>query len=314
MSNLIFTANIVAPVFLIIFLGIFLRWRGLLPLDFNSMTSKLVFNVAMPALLFQKLSSIPFSQIFNPKLILFIIAALCVMFGLSWIVSLFFTKNGKDQGTFIQASFRGNFAILGFALINNAFGADALGYAAIVLAFIMPLYNVLSIIGLTVPLHREQSLGLLHTFVTIVTNPLILAAVIALPFSIFQWPVHPVVTQTIDYLAGLTLPLALIGIGSTLSFHSVIGDKRLTAAATAMKIIVVPLICVPTAIWFGFRGQNLGILFFMFAAPSAIASYIMAEALGSNGRLAANIVLVSTIASLFTISLGIFILRTLGYF
>lgn len=314
MANLIFTANIVAPVFIIVFLGIFLRRRGIIHEQFNSMTSKLVFNVAMPSLLFQKLSSIPISEIFNLKLIVFIMSALTFMFGLSWAVSGIFAHNGKDQGAFIQAAFRGNFAIMGFALINNAFGPQALGHAAIVLAVIMPLYNVLSIIGLTVPLHREQSMGLLHTIVKIITNPLIIAAVIALPFSIFNVPVHSIVTRTIDYLAALTLPLALIGIGASLSFQSVIGDRTLTAMATAMKIIIMPVLCTTAAILLGFRGQNLGILFFLFAAPSAIASYIMAEALGSNGRLAGNIVLVSTLSSLFTISLGIFILRSLGYF
>jgi malonate transporter and related proteins len=314
MENIIFTARVVAPVFIIIFLGLILKQRGLIDERFNAVTSKVVFNVAMPALLLQKLSSIPITEIFNFKQVIFVIAAICITFSLAWLFSFFFTKDGRDQGAFIQGAFRGNFAILGFALIRNAFGAGALGNAAIVLAVIMPIYNVLSIICLTAPLQQASSASVWKTLVSILTNPLIIAAAIALPFSIFQIPLHPIITTTTDYLAGMTLPLALIGIGSSLSLKSMHGDRKLTIWASIYKLLVLPLLCTATAIWFGFRGQELGILFFLFASPAAIASYIMAEALGSNGRLAANIVLVSTLLSLFTISVGIFILRTLHYF
>jgi len=314
MQNIIFSASVVAPVFIIIFLGVFLRRRGIIDSTFSSRTSKVVFNVAMPSLLFQKLSSIPIEELVNLHFILFIIGTLFFMFALSWLISIFITKNGADQGVFIQGAFRGNFAILGLALVYNAFGHDALALGALALAVIMPLYNVLSVIALTVPMHMERSENIGHTILKILTNPLILAAVIALPFSIFEIPIHSIITRTIDYLAGLTLPLALIGIGSSLSFNSIKKDRALSIAASIFKLLVMPMICTPAAILSGFRGQELGILFFLSAAPTAIASYIMAYALGSNGRLAGNIVLVSTLASMITISVGIIILKSLGYF
>ncbi|MBN1481287.1 AEC family transporter [candidate division KSB1 bacterium] len=314
MQNLIFSGTIVAPVFIIVFLGVLLRRHNIIDDSFSRITSRMVFNVAMPALLFQKLSAIPIEKIFNLYQILFVIGALCFMFAFAWIVSLFMCRNGADQGAFIQGSFRGNFAILGLALISNAFGAEALAKGALVLAVIMPLYNILSIIALTVPMHRERSTNPQKIALQIVTNPLILAAVLALPFSIFQIPIHSVVTQTIDYLADLTLPLALIGIGSSLSFSSVRQDRTLSIMATMIKIIIMPLLGTSVAVLLGFRGEDLGILYFLFAAPTAIASYIMAHALGSNGRLAGNIVLVSTITSMITISAGIYVLKSLGYF
>jgi len=290
MANIIFTTSVVAPAFIIIFLGMFLKQRGVIDEKFNAVTSKVVFNVAMPALLFQKLSSIPLSEIFDLRQVVFVAVALCAIFALAWLISFFICKNGSDQGAFIQGAFRGNFAILGFAL------------------------NVLSIVALIVPLHKESAVSIGGTVKSIATNPLILAAVIGLPFSALQVPLHPIVVRTIDYLAGMTLPLALLGIGSSLSLKSVRGDRNLTAAAALFKLVLMPLLCTLTAIWLGFRGEQLGVLFFLFAAPTAIASYIMAEALGSNGRLAANIVLVSTLLSVLTISIGIFILRSLHYF
>jgi len=313
MENILFTASVVAPVFLVIFVGILLKQWRIIDERFSAVTSKIVFNVAMPALLFQKLSAIPIAEIFNPYQVLFVVSALLAMFVLAWLISWVICKNGRDQGAFIQGAFRGNFAILGFALIHNAFGPEALANAALVLAIIMPLYNVLSIIALTVPLHREKSVALNRTIIQIITNPLIIAALIALPFSILNIPVLPLVGTTVDYLAGMTLPLALIGIGSALSFKTLRGVHA-DAFAAIFKIMIMPIICTSAAVLVGFRGQELGVLYFLFAAPAAIASYIMAEALGSNGRLAANIVVLSTMTSLLTISCGVFVLRTLGFF
>lgn len=314
MSNLLFTANIVAPVFIIVFLGTFLKKRGIVSEHFNSLTSKVVFNVAMPAMLFKELSNFPIGEIFNPLQMIFVIAAVFIMFLLAWLVSAFLCHDGQDQGAFVQGAFRGNFAIIGFAFVRNAYGEEALGGAAIVLAIIMPMYNILSIIALTVPLRREKALSVLMLVKIIAANPLILALAAALPFSILRIPLHSIISQSINYLAALTLPLALIGIGSSLSFKSIRENQTLSIAATLFKIVIMPALCTTAAVLLGFRGEELGILYFMFAAPTAIASYIMAAAMGSNAKLAGDIVLVSTIASIFTISTGIYILKAAGFF
>jgi malonate transporter and related proteins len=314
MSNLLFAANIVAPVFIIVFLGTFLRRRGIVSEHFNSLTSKVVFNVAMPALLFKELSNFPISEIINPLQMIFVITAVFIMFLLAWFISTLLCHNGQDQGAFIQGAFRGNFAIIGFAFVRNAYGEQALGGAAIILAIIMPIYNILSIIALTAPLRREKAFSVWLLLKSIATNPLIIALAAALPFSIFRIPLNSIVSQSINYVAALTLPLALIGIGSSLSFKSIHENQKLSIAAVLFKIVIMPALCTTAAIFLGFRGEELGILYFMFAAPTAIASYIMAAAMGSNAKLAGDIVLVSTIASIFTISVGIYILKAAGLF
>ena len=314
MTNFILTANIVAPVFLIVFIGFLLKKKNIIDDNFNKTASKIVFNITLPALAFQKIATTNYKEVFNLKLILFVNIALLGIFIFSWLVSYFFCHNGKDQGAFIQGSFRSNYAIIGFALISNAFGMDALANAAIILAFIVPSYNILSVVALTVPLHREGSTNYKKIFKDIVTNPLILSAVIAIPFSFFSVEFHPVIEKTLTYLAALTLPLALLSIGGSLSFYSVKKNFSLAAAATIIKIVLMPLILVTISIQLGYKGLELGILFFLFGCPTAVASYIMAEAMGSNGKLAGNIILMSTLGSVFTLASGIFILKTMGLF
>ncbi|MBN2413328.1 AEC family transporter [candidate division KSB1 bacterium] len=314
MANFILTANIVAPVFLIVLIGFFLKKKSVIDENFNRTASKIVFNITLPALGFQKIASTNYKEVFNLQLILFVTIALLGMFIFSWIVSYFFCHNGKDQGAFIQGSFRSNFAIIGFALISNAFGLDALANAAIILAFIVPLYNVLSVVALTVPMHKETGTNLKKIIKDIITNPLILSAVIALPFSFFRVGFHPVIEKTLNYLAVLTLPLALLSIGGSLSFHSVKKNFLLSTMAAMIKIVLMPLLLMTISIKMGYRGLDLGILFFLFGCPTAVASYIMAEAMGSNGKLAGNIILMTTLGSVFTLSAGIFILKSLSLF
>ena len=314
MQNLIITLDIVAPVFLIIFIGFLLQRVKIINNNFNRVASKVVFQVALPALVFERIATVRFSDVFSIKLILFGILAISLLFALFSIFSRTCCKTGREQGAFIQGSVRSNFAILGMALIYNAFGETALSKAAIVLALLLPFLNIYSILALVLPLHKEESPSISKTFIDIIKNPLIIAAFVALPFSIFHIPIHDIFTKTIGYLSNLTLPLALLAIGGQLTFQSMRDDFREAAWAGMNKTILMPFLITLCAILLGFRGENLGILFFLGAAPTAISSYPMADALGSNARLAGNIILITTVGAIFTVTAGIFILKSLGYF
>lgn len=312
MENLVFTFNVVAPVFLLIFLGYILKIRKFINQNFILISSKVVFNVTVPALVFAKLSTTDFRVTFDLKQIVFVYTGILIFFGLSWLFSTFLSNDGKDQASFIQGSVRSNFAIVGFALISNSFGNHALGKAAILLAFIMPLYNVLAIIALTVPVKKEKKIGYKKTIIEIITNPLILATFIAIPFSYFQIAVPQFLMRTIDYLATLTLPLALLGIGGSLNFETIKKNSNLTFYATLIKIVIIPACLTYIAVLLGYRQENLGVLFMLFATPTAIVSFIMAEAMGCNSELAGNIIVMTTLGSIFTLSLGIFIMKSIG--
>lgn len=313
-NNLIFSINIVAPVFLIVLVGVWLKRIRLIDDHFIKMSSRLIFQVTMPALVFVKIAATNFQQVFNGRLILFTYVAIFLAFTVAWLCGVLLAPDGRDRGAFIQGSFRGNFAILGFAMIQSAFGKEPLANAAILLSFIMPPYNLLSIIALTVTQRGERHIPWQQTAKEVVTNPLILAAAVAVPFSYFAISVPKIVFEAVDQLSTITLPMALIGIGASLSFSGIRQDLRLAAAASCLKLVVTPLLTMMVAVRMHFTTHELAALYFFFASPAAIASFIMAHAMGSNGRLAGHIVLLSTLASSLTISLGIFLLKSWGYF
>ena len=314
MQNLIFTLNVVAPVFLIIIIGVILKLTKGINDNFVSVSSKIVFNIALPAFIFLELSTADFNIAFNPKLLIFVYVGIASVFALIWIVSIPLAKNGKDRASFIQGSFRSNFVIIGFAIIFNMFGNSALSKAAILMAFVMPLYNILAVIALTVPLKKEKQISILKTIYEIITNPLLLAVIFSLPFFYFNITLPKILTKTIDYLAGLTLPLALLGIGGSLNFESLKKDFKLTIVATIIKIIIFPVTLMFLSIKFGFTGEDLGVLFILFATPTAIVSFVMAKAMDCNAELAGNIICMTTLGSIVTLSLGIFLIKSLGYF
>jgi len=312
MENLLFIANIVVPVFIIVALGYFLRIKKLINDNFVSLSSKIVFSVSLPVLIFIEISQIDLDVILDFKLILFVYAGTIISFLLIWFISAPFIKNGRDRASFIQGSFRGNFAIVGLALILNIYGPEKLGKASLVLAFTVPLYNVLAVIALTVPVRKEKNLDLKKTVLEIIKNPLILGVLFALPFSYFKIPVNDMLLKSANYIAALALPLALLGIGGFLNFADIKERIKLTLISTVIKIVLIPLAATFAAYKFGFTGDDLGIIFILFACPTAIASFIMAEAMGVNSKLAGNILLITTMFSVFSIAAGLFILRENG--
>jgi len=311
-ENVIFTANIVAPVFLIIAVGVFAKQIKIINDVFVDVTSKFVFQISLPAFVFLKIIDLDLSQVLELQQIVYIYIGTIITYLIIWFGSTPFIKNPKDKSAFIQGAFRGNYAIIGLALISNLFGNDALGKATIILAFLLPLYNVLAVIVLTIPLKTDEKSILKSAFWDILLNPLILAVIFGLPFSIFEIKLPELFITTGNFLADLALPLALVGIGGSLNLENLKRASNLAVSSSVIKIVLLPLILTTGAYFLGYEKVDLGIMFIVFAAPTAIASFVMADVMGANSKLAGNIIMISTLGSVFTISIGILILKSFG--
>lgn len=309
MQDFLFILRSVTPVFLITFLGIVLKRVHILNARFVADSSRLVFNVSLPVLIFLKLCSMNLEQVFRIRQMVYLYAATTVAVAAIWIMSLRLIRGGADRGAFIQGAFRSNFAIVGFAIIASVFGEDALSKAAMVLALVMPLHNLLSVIILTVSTHPEKTIEWRTILWRVLKNPLILSAVMALPFACFDIPVHSIFIRTGNYLAAMTLPLALLGIGASLNLEEIRRASKMAFAASGIKLILLPLAGTWGAIVLGLRDMDLAVVFILFSAPTAIASFVMAETMGANSRLAGNIILISTFGAVLTMTAGLYVLK-----
>lgn len=312
LQSLGFTANIVAPIFFIVFLGALLRRTGLLTAEFVQVASKLVFVITLPALVFMSISRTDFHAVFNPGQLLYIATGTIITFAILWWMAARWIKDPRDLGVFIQGAFRSNYGIIGLAVSFNLFGQPGLAQASLLLALVIPLYNVLSILALSLPMQQENGTQLRQALIEIVKNPLIIAVLLALPFSYFGFGLPDVVERTGRYFANLTLPLALLTIGASLNMKSLRDTSGEAFWATSSKLIILPLVLTLGALLSGFAGQDLVLMMVLFGCPTAAASFVMAKAMGGNGELAANIILTTTLGSVLTLSSAIYLVRVLG--
>ena len=311
LASLAFSLNVTGPIFLILMLGVYLRRIGILTDAFVEAGSRLVFNVTLPALLFISVSKTHISESANFALIGLGAAITLVTYLLLEIFAYFSVKPAEDRGVVVQGAFRSNMGIIGLAYCANAYGEAGVAAASLYLGLITILFNILSVITLSRSLHK-QGQGIMPILKGIAKNPLIIGILLALPVSYLQLKIPEVVLKSGEYFAQMTLPLALLCTGASLSFKSMRQDMRNTVSASLGKLIFIPIIFTLGGIWVGFSGINLGVLALMAFAPTAAASYVMVRAMGGNSVLAANIIAVTTLGSVLTTSIGIAILKGAG--
>jgi len=308
-QQLVFVGSITLPVFSLVFIGIWLKWRDKIDDAFTVKSSYIVFNLALPVLMFAAIVRTDIAQIGNPRLITFALCMALLSFMTLWFAGKAFIKDKKNLGVFVQGCFRSNLGILGLAFCVTTFAQEGLAVGALLLAVITPLYNILSIYALTHAASENSQMNWLGLMKDVLTNPLIVAILMALPFAYWQVVLPEVVMRSIDYLAAMTLPLALICIGGSLSLTALKQTQRLSWVTVVIKLVLMPALVAVLAYLSGFRGVELGCLILMFASPTAAASFVMVRSIGGNHMLAANIIALTTLISLFSVSIAIYLLK-----
>ena len=304
-----FAFSVTGPIFVVLVLGIVLARVGLLTDAFIEGGSRLVFNVTLPSLLFISISKTSIDQAANLALVGYGALATLAVYFLLEVLATWLVRPPEERGVVVQGAFRSNMGIIGLAYCVNAYGDLGLVSASLYLALVTILFNVLAVVTLNRSLKRHRSI--LHTLAGIARNPLIIGILLALPVAWLQVELPAVVLKAGEYFAQMTLPLALLCIGGSLSLSALRHGSRNALIAATGKLVLVPLLITGGGYWVGLRGMDLGILFLMSSAPTAAASFVMARAMGGNPTLAANIVALTTLGSLPFTSLGVTLLHAL---
>lgn len=295
-STFDFAITVIGPVLVLLSIGNVLLRVKLINDAFVATGSRLVFTVALPALLFMSISQADFNHAANPVLIGVGLVGSLVYFLLLMPVSHWLVADKQAKGVVTQGGFRANMGIIGLAYCTQTYGPEGLAAASVYLGLVTILFNVLSVFILN--FYQDGKRSLTAQISGIVKNPLIIAIVIALPFSYFSWTLPTLLISTGDYFAQLTLPLALLCTGASLQFRSLSADWVNISISSISKCLIYPALMVMLAYVAGLRGMPLGIVLLMSIAPTAAASYVMVRAMGGDYRLAASIIAITTILSL----------------
>ena len=325
MADFIFSLNATLPIFLIMVLGWFLMRIGLFTKEFNKVADKYVFKVSLPVLLFKDIATADIRSDFNLTFVLFCMITTTIMFLAIWGLSYIFIKDKTQVGAFAQASARGSAAVLGIAFINNIYGNS--GMAPLMIVSAVPLYNILSVIILTFSadmgkeaqknkltdnVSNSKGSNIKKACINVVKNPIIIGIFLGLPFSIFGISIPPIPLKAVTSIAQTATPIALLVVGAGFEGAKAIKKIKLTAVATFIKLVLLPLIFFPFAIAFGFRGSELVAILVMLGSPTTVTCYIMAKNMGNDEVLSSSIVVMATLLSSVTLTGWIFVLKVMG--
>lgn len=317
MNNLIFSLNTTMPIFLVMVIGYILKQIGMLNDNFVTVANKFNFKVTLPFMLFRDIATVNIREIFDLKYVLFCALASTACFWVIWGAVKLFVKDKSIRGAFVQSSFRSSAAVMGLAFIENIYGSSAMGPLMIIGA--VPLYNIFSVIVLTFEANEdgagEEAVHggrIKKAFLNILKNPIILGIAFGMAAALLSLDFPAMVDKTIDNVAKMATPLALIALGAGFEGRKALAKIRPTLAASAIKLVIQPLLLLPVAAALGFTGEKMIAILIMLASPTTPSCYIMAKNMKNDGVLTASIIVTTTLLGAFTLTGWIFILKTMG--
>ena len=304
--------SILAPILLLVVLGVFLGRLRFLGPEFSGDLNKLVFWVALPALLFRSVAHAGHPGPKTFSLVALLVVATVVAAAAGWAACALLKLPCASRGTLSQSAFRGNLAYIGIPVLAYSFDglpekSAAFGTAVIAMAFLMAFFNVLAVVVLSVGHPSENPVR--AALVSIFSNPLLLAGMAGVPLALTRTALPLFLDRALESLGSAAVPIALLCIGGSLA-HSKIGDKAGgILAAAALKTLFLPALVFFCAPCFGIGGTDLRTALVLSACPTAAAAFVMARQMKGDVSLAGGSIVASTLFASVSIPLALFFSR-----
>lgn len=310
MTEFLITLDIMMPILLLLALGWVLRRVGWLKAQTASEVTSLIFKLFLPALLFNNVRGLTLSEISDWKFLIFMFISIMTIFLLSMVLVKRFEPHVRKRGAMAQGIFRTNFAILGIPLMEAMFGKAGIAMVSLALPLVIPMMNILAVVALSSP--TGQKVDVKQILKKIVTNPLIIACCLGLVAFLFNIRLPKVVDKLCTQVGSIATPLSLLVLGASLQWQGVKDNRKELICTVVLKQAIIPALMVALGILCGFRNETLGVILVFFSAPCAVSSYPMAQAMGSDGDLAASQVVLTTVFSMGTLFALIYLCKVLG--
>ena len=311
-DNFIVAVSAVIPLFCLMGIGVLVKRLRLLNEEELKHVNRMVFDVFFFCMMFYNIYTTELATTFRPQLMLFGAGGVLTVFALAMLTIPRLESADKRRGAMVQAIFRSNFVLIGIPLVDNIFGSAAVAIPTMMIAVIVPIYNVLAVFCLET--FRGGKFNLPKIILGVLKNPMIMGALMGLFLLLLGVPVPEPVLKPIRQIAAATTPVALIILGA--SFKAGTFHEHLSQLITCVcsRLIVVPAVMISLAVYFGFRGIDLVTIVAIFATPCAVASFAMAQQMNSDADLAGNCVVYTSALSCFSIFGWVLLLKTLALF
>lgn len=311
LESLIVAANAVIPFLFYLLCGYGARRFDVVDDPFLNRITRLVFRFFFPFTMFHNIYQADPGTAPSLRLILLCVLGILSLQLLLIVLIPRFVPQQNRRGVFIQAAYRSNLILFGIPLTQTLFGQEESAIAAMLMAVMVPLYNITAIIILEMFNGEERSTPM-DLLKKIAKNPLLHGCCVGLIFLLLGLTLPECLAKPVASFANLTTPLALFALGGTLRFNAIAKNRRILAAGLSIKLLISPLFFLILGYLIGLRSVELFLVVAVFATPIASSAYPMAASMGGDGELAGQFVFLSTVLSVATLFGFIFFMRMLG--
>lgn len=294
----------ITPIFIVIGIGRIAKQKNFMPDAFLEPANKLVYYLAIPAMIFRAVSKASIKDELNVTVTLISIGAIVMVAALAWGHSVAVKMEKRLRGTFIQTSFHGNLGYIGLAVVYYHLGDAGLASGGILAGFMMITQNILAVVALqlnsNIDTHRsnvfKQNIG------RIVGHPVIISAVCGMLFSLSGLTMPAVLDRTLGILSAMALPLALLLIGAGISLKLMTESLVPMLQVSIYKLILIPGTGLLFFRWFSVHPDQFLPAFILLASPVATLTYVMAREMQGSPDMAAAAVSGSTLLSAISLT------------
>ena len=312
MESFLVCFRAVAPIFLIMALGYLAQRLGTISRDDVPRLNKVAFRYFLSVTMFYNLYQSDISHAVQPKLLLFALIAVLAEFALATLFVVATEKTDNKRGVKIQGIFRSNSILIGIPLTAALVDGADLGSIVLLLAVVVPTYNVLAVVILEVFRGNRPNIG--HVLLSIAKNPLIIAVALGLVFLLTPLKLPVVLESTLSQIAPISNAFMLFLLGAFFRFDGLRRYRWDLVQVTLGRLVVMPGIILAIAYFMGFRGVHFAGLIAVFGSATAVSSFTMAQQLGGDDELAGDIVVVTSVFCIATLFGWSFLFKSLGAF
>ena len=317
MDDFIFSLNCTMPVFLMMVLGYVLFHRKMLTQSFVDVCDTFVFNVSLPIMLFRDMAKMDLQKDLDLWFVLYCAVASVIGILAAWLLAHLFLKDKSILAEWVQGSYRGSIAVLGGAFLLNIYPEDGAAHVvAQALIDSVIIFNVMAVLILALERpdndRKDLAAQLKKAGKSILSNPLIISILLGGLSALLGFTYPVIIDKTMSNIASLTSPLALLAVGAEFKWGNMRQNIRPLLGACAYKLLIQPAMFLPIAAMLGWRNEWLVTLMIMMGAPTTPSSFIMARNMGHDGSMTANIIAGTTLFSAASVTLWLFLGRSLG--
>ena len=287
----------IAATLAIVAIGYVLKQKQFLPDTIWQSLSPLCYWVLFPGLLFDVMTTMELSAAVLGPFSVTIAGASVVIVCFALAAGRAAGMDGPAHSSLVQGALRHN-GFLVLSILQGAFGLAAMQLAAVAIAILVPISNIVSVVAVLIMAGAGGDRGMKRAIIAeILRNPLLLSLALGLGVNLLQIPVPDFVAAAAAMLGDGALPLLLLSIGASLRFSAIRGHALPLGLAIGAKAIVFPAAFVSIGFSLGLDALSLAVLAAIGAAPTANSSYTLAVELGGDSRLMAEIISTQTVVA-----------------